>query len=487
MIYYSAQGNININKNKMIEHYVDANPNANNINANDKVDGYNALEFSKKKILNPLLQRYAKNNNKNTLFEDQDQFNKYFYKEDIENNKGLGVKNGLYIINGGLNVGRSYNIPNGNIEANNIYSRGDMKIDGQLCVGDVCVGQSFFNTESGKTVGSGGGTGYVNAYQGTIGPQGSLGERGPYGQVGPQGSQGTIGPKGDVGERGPKGYEGKEGPIGPEGPKGDIGERGPEGPPGPNGPPGPRGIKGEKGETGNIGPTGPQGERGVQGEKGDRGETGSQGPIGPQGERGPIGPQSDQFDSIRLGDKWTLSGVGDAFGNDEWLRLLDPKVPGISLSDDGPFGSAGVHQWSIQGPKVTGIMAGKFSATSGSYLSGSDRNIKNNINPLSEFDRDSLNAIHPVEYRLNGDASKRKQFGFIAQDVEKVYPNLVEKGGNGLLSVNYPSFIPIITQNVKRLNNEFQTHFPQKNVLCVGKECVTEDDIRMLKNILKQR
>jgi hypothetical protein len=45
--------------------------------------------------------------------------------------------------------------------------------------------------------------------------------------------------------------------------------------------------------------------------------------------------------------------------------------------------------------------------------------------------------------------TSKKQFGFIAQDVQKIYPDLVLADEKGYLSVNYTAFIPIIVQALK--------------------------------------
>jgi hypothetical protein len=44
----------------------------------------------------------------------------------------------------------------------------------------------------------------------------------------------------------------------------------------------------------------------------------------------------------------------------------------------------------------------------------------------------------------NGNFINKVHFGFIAQDVQPIFPNLVYQKDNGLLGVNYPEFIPLI-------------------------------------------
>ena len=39
----------------------------------------------------------------------------------------------------------------------------------------------------------------------------------------------------------------------------------------------------------------------------------------------------------------------------------------------------------------------------------------------------------------------------IAQEVQAIYPELVQQGGNGFLSVNYPKLTAVLLQSIKEL------------------------------------
>jgi hypothetical protein len=79
----------------------------------------------------------------------------------------------------------------------------------------------------------------------------------------------------------------------------------------------------------------------------------------------------------------------------------------------------------------------------------SDENLKEAIVPLSG----SLQGIR----RLNSynyfwkDRKKdsAKQYGFMAQEVEKVFPELVHTNRQGIKSVSYTHFVPILLESVK--------------------------------------
>ena len=50
--------------------------------------------------------------------------------------------------------------------------------------------------------------------------------------------------------------------------------------------------------------------------------------------------------------------------------------------------------------------------------------------------------------------SEKRQIGVIAQEVQAVYPELVQQGDNGYLSVNYPKLTAVLLQSIKELNHK---------------------------------
>ena len=48
----------------------------------------------------------------------------------------------------------------------------------------------------------------------------------------------------------------------------------------------------------------------------------------------------------------------------------------------------------------------------------------------------------------------KRHFGFVAQELQQVYPDLVYENDNGYLSVNYTELIPILVQSIKELKSE---------------------------------
>ena len=57
---------------------------------------------------------------------------------------------------------------------------------------------------------------------------------------------------------------------------------------------------------------------------------------------------------------------------------------------------------------------------------------------------------------FNNDVKSKVHYGFIAQEFEKVYPNLVKNSEMGYKTVNYIELIPVLVSKIQDLNKEIQ-------------------------------
>ena len=80
-----------------------------------------------------------------------------------------------------------------------------------------------------------------------------------------------------------------------------------------------------------------------------------------------------------------------------------------------------------------------------------DRRLKKDIVPLSNA-VSKLSKITGVSYHWKSpEADLSEQVGVIAQDVQKVYPQLVSTEANGTLGVNYAGLVAPLIEAVKEL------------------------------------
>ena len=102
----------------------------------------------------------------------------------------------------------------------------------------------------------------------------------------------------------------------------------------------------------------------------------------------------------------------------------------------------------------------------------SDSTLKRDIKPILNI-ASSLYQLQPYQFRRKSEfyeiglsveerkynqeevIDNRIYFGLMAQEVQKVFPNLVYADSSGVLSVDYVSFIPLMLQELKNQRNEF--------------------------------
>ncbi len=159
-----------------------------------------------------------------------------------------------------------------------------------------------------------------------------------------------------------------------------------------------------------------------------------------------------RVNSVQLGNKFRLSGVGDRLANDDWLRLMNTANTGYS------GGIAASKMWSSTPVQI-----------------GSDIRMKKDIATISSEDINKLTQLEPKKYVYRDDQKNRVQYGLIAQDVEKVYPNIVETGANGMKALRYNDLIPMVIGKIKHMENKEQ--------ICIDDVCVTKEDLQKLKRL----
>jgi len=89
----------------------------------------------------------------------------------------------------------------------------------------------------------------------------------------------------------------------------------------------------------------------------------------------------------------------------------------------------------------------------GAIFNTSDSIVKENVEELTSLEKDALLKLKPVKYNFSEDEEKKLHYGFIAQEIEKIYPNLVSEH-NDLKNVNYMELIPLLVDKVGDLQKQ---------------------------------
>ena len=166
-------------------------------------------------------------------------------------------------------------------------------------------------------------------------------------------------------------------------------------------------------------------------------------------------------------------------------------IPIVNVKGAGLFGSSSYPYYNYIDGSYAGFFYGNVKVTNGTIngtlTSSSDERLKEDIEELSDTERgedgsviSKLELLTPVSYRykdMNAGKERgtyvdkdgkevelpeekpsqvmtKRHFGFVAQELQQVYPDLVYENDNGYLSVNYTELIPILVQSIKELKSE---------------------------------
>ena len=279
--------------------------------------------------------------------------------------------------------------------------------------------------------------------QGVTGPTGAAGTNGSNGATGVQGLQGVTGSVGATGAQGIQGVTGNTGATGVQGLTGPTGAAGQQGATGTNGSNGATGPQGLQGVTGSVGATGAQG---IQGATGNTGATGVQGLTGPTGAAGTNGTNGSNGATGAQGPTGLLQS-GSAAGNTPYWNGTSWVTNSSNIFNNG--GNVGIGTTT---PTVKLEVNGRLKTLGINEIS--DERYKKDINTLSNALKNIM-GMRGVSYnwRRNEYPDKnfddRLQIGLIAQEVEKIYPELVNTDANGYKSVEYSKLVAILIEALK--------------------------------------
>ena len=162
-----------------------------------------------------------------------------------------------------------------------------------------------------------------------------------------------------------------------------------------------------------------------------------------------------QVELSEAGMQAVFNAVDSAAGN--YFRVEDigtPSTTNFNIKSAGYFAHYGeLH--------VKGDIAGFSTALS------SDKRLKKDIVDIEDTEIEDMNKLHPVTYSWKDDKNNKKHYGFIAQDVQKIYPHLTETKIMGeYLTINYNELIPVMVKQIQNLKKEVDS---LKSVVANGK------------------
>jgi len=99
--------------------------------------------------------------------------------------------------------------------------------------------------------------------------------------------------------------------------------------------------------------------------------------------------------------------------------------------------------------EVVGKIYASDSIISNVYAGTSDIRLKQDIEPTDKG-LDAVMELNPVSYRFIANAeSEKKSYGFIAQEIEEVIPDVVGTRHDGMKVLNYNDLISVLTKAIQ--------------------------------------
>ena len=143
-----------------------------------------------------------------------------------------------------------------------------------------------------------------------------------------------------------------------------------------------------------------------------------------------------QFDNNRV-------GINDgAPSANLHIKQYGTGEEGFAIENDG---TTSTWSWEIGtnflNLAFNGTNVGYWNNASGAYIATSDKTLKKDIVIENEPVLNKVLKLELVSYRLNhADPNSQKIIGFIAQDVQTLFPEIIQHNENGNLGLNYDDF-----------------------------------------------
>jgi len=101
----------------------------------------------------------------------------------------------------------------------------------------------------------------------------------------------------------------------------------------------------------------------------------------------------------------------------------------------------------------SGYFNGNNLTVTGTVTQNSDESLKNNIRTISDG-LEKVLKLRGVEFNRKDEEESIQHIGLIAQEVEKIIPEVVTKDMDGLKSVAYGNLVAVLVESIKELNQK---------------------------------
>ncbi len=188
-------------------------------------------------------------------------------------------------------------------------------------------------------------------------------------------------------------------------------------------------------------------------------------------------------------NRWTIFGRADNTAADSRFNIFHNGTGNIIVATGN--GNVGIRRTPTTNTLEVNGNASKNTA--GSWLANSDKRLKKDItNIKGSFALNKINKMQGVTYKWDDDKTGIErpstiQYGFIAQDIMKVFPSKVSKDNLGYYQTAYGDYDPIFVEAIKELNkkiNRLEQENKQLKELLQNQKLL-EQRIQKLENFIK--
>jgi hypothetical protein len=142
--------------------------------------------------------------------------------------------------------------------------------------------------------------------------------------------------------------------------------------------------------------------------------------------------------------------------NSGFIKKFMPSINGLANWVYTPTSS--VSKTITPSDQNANVLIKKNLIVGGTITSPSDIKLKENVVPLKAEVSEKIMQIQTKEYNYI-EVPNKKHYGFIAQDIEKLLPdliNIIESEEGIIKTVNYVEFIPLLIQKMQTMQKEIE-------------------------------
>jgi trimeric autotransporter adhesin len=186
---------------------------------------------------------------------------------------------------------------------------------------------------------------------------------------------------------------------------------------------------------------------------------------------------------LKIGVATTGNGAGDvrltSMGGTNRLILGGNGVDALTITD------AAVYPWT-NGTIPLGLVNNRWSVVyaANGTINTSDVRLKENIVDLS-YGLASILQLKPVSFTWKGEADAKVRLGLLAQDVEKVINEVVDKGNDPsqTLGINYSELVPVLIKGIQDQQKQIESQ-ERKNLELESEIKLLREEMEQVKSIM---